>query len=239
MAPDSSTNNSDRQPNVDKQKSESSENMTGRTTETDSDIIASAAEAIQSGQPVVYPTETVYGLGVDGLNPDAIERVFEIKGREYDNPLSLGVESVSAVARYTNPSERAMQFIRAFLPGPITVVVERSPAVPDILTAGRDRVGIRIPDHHMALSLLKHAAPTPITATSANQSGAGSIISPDMLDQSIRENVAIVLEAGETAGTESTVVDPAQNIIHRRGAMADAVIAWLSDVAGTRPTINT
>ncbi len=217
MTSDSNTNNPDREANMDTTGSGSDEN----TTKIDSDVLSAAVRAIKSGELVVYPTETVYGLGVDALNPDAIKRVFDTKGRTYDNPLSLAVESVSAVARHTNPSERAMQFIKAFLPGPVTVIVECSTAVPDILTAGRDRVGIRIPDHHVALSLLERAAPTPITATSANQSGTGSIVDTNMLAQSIQQNVAVVLEA-----------------IHRRGAMADAVIAWLSDVSGTRPTIE-
>ena len=234
MTSDSNINNPDREANMDTTGSGSDEN----TTKIDSDVLSAAVRAIKSGELVVYPTETVYGLGVDALNPDAIKRVFDTKGRTYDNPLSLAVESVSAVARHTNPSERAMQFIKAFLPGPVTVIVECSTAVPDILTAGRDRVGIRIPDHHVALSLLERAAPTPITATSANQSGTGSIVDTNMLAQSIQQNVAVVLEAGETTGTESTVVDPTRNVIHRRGAMADAVIAWLSDVSGTRPTIE-
>ncbi|WP_048075616.1 L-threonylcarbamoyladenylate synthase [Haloquadratum walsbyi] len=206
--------------------------------ENNSTALSTAVKAIKSGEPVVYPTDTVYGLGVDASNSDAIERVFDIKGRNYDNPLSLAVQNISAVKRHAKPSERAIQFIQAFLPGPITVVVERSTTIPDVLTAGRNRVGIRIPDNDIALSLLKNVAPTPVTATSANQSGTGSIVHPDMLDQSIRENAAIVLDGGETTGTESTVVDPAENIIHRRGAMADAVIAWLSDIVGTRPMIE-
>jgi len=146
----------------------------------DSDALRRAIEAATDGDLVVYPTETVYGLGGDALDPAAVERVFELKGRERSNPLSLGVPSVDAALRYTNPTEFAVAFARAFLPGPVTVIVERGDAVPDALTAGRDRVGIRVPDHAVARELLGETGP--LTATSANVSGRGSVTHPDDLD---------------------------------------------------------
>jgi L-threonylcarbamoyladenylate synthase len=193
----------------------------------DSDALRRAAEAVADGNLVVYPTETVYGLGGDALDSGAVERVFELKGRERSNPLSLGVPSVDAALRYTEPTEFAVAFARAFLPGPVTVVVERGDAVPDALTAGRDRVGIRVPDHALARALLREAGP--LTATSANVSGRGSVTRPDELDDRIREGAAVVVDGGETPGTESTVVDPDARTIHRRGAMAGAIEAWLDD----------
>ena len=186
-----------------------------------------AAAAAADGDLVVYPTETVYGLGGDALDPDAVERVFELKGRDRGNPLSLGVASVDVALRYTRPTELAIDFARAFLPGPVTVVVERADAVPDALTAGRDRVGIRVPDHPVARDLLDSAGP--LTATSANVSGTGSVTRPADLSDRIREGVAAVIDDGETPGTESTVVDPDAGTIHRRGAMAGAIEAWLDD----------
>lgn len=191
------------------------------------DELAAAADAIRDGGLVVYPTETVYGLGGDALDPTAVERVFDLKGRERSNPLSLGVPSVDAALRYTNPTEFAVAFARAFLPGPVTVVVERGDAVPDALTAGSDRVGVRVPDHPIARDLLRETGP--LTATSANVSGRGSVTHPDDLDDRIREGVAVVIDDGETPGTESTVVDPDARTIHRRGAMAGAIEAWLDD----------
>nr|WP_321169066.1 L-threonylcarbamoyladenylate synthase [Halorubrum sp. CBA1125] len=186
-----------------------------------------AARAAADGELVVYPTETVYGLGADALDPDAVERVFELKGRDRENPLSLGVTSVDAALRYTRPTEFAVAFARAFLPGPVTVVVERDEAVPDVLTAGSDRVGIRVPDHDVARALLDRAGP--LTATSANVSGTGSVTHPDDLGDRLCEGVAAVVADGETPGTESTVVDPETGTIHRRGAMAGAIAAWLDD----------
>ena len=186
-----------------------------------------AATAVRDGKLVVYPTETVYGLGADALDATAVERVFEAKGRERDKPVSLAVPDVESAREYTRLSDRELAFMRAFLPGPVTVVVERCDVVPDVLVAGRDRVGVRIPDNDPALELLAETGP--LTATSANISGNPSARSVDDLD-AIRERAAVVLDAGETdGGTGSTVVNVDSGTIHRRGARADAVESWLGD----------
>ena len=191
------------------------------------DDVRRAAAAVADGELVVYPTETVYGLGGDALDPDAVERVFDLKGRDRSNPLSLGVASVDDALRHARPTEFAVAFARAFLPGPVTVVVERGDAVPDALTAGSDRVGLRVPDQPVARALLRETGP--LTATSANVSGTGSVTGLDDLDDRIREGVGAVIDEGEAPGTESTVVDPEAGTIHRRGAMAGAIEAWLAD----------
>ncbi len=136
---------------------------------------------------------------------------------------------VETAAKYVDPTERERAFMREFLPGPVTVVCERRESVPDVLTAGKDRVGVRVPDHELALELLDAVAPTPITATSANVSGRASVLRSDDLDEEIRGDAAVVLDGGETAGTESTVVDVSDGTIHRRGAMADEIEAWLDE----------
>ena len=116
--------------------------------------------------------------------------------------------------------------MRAFLPGPVTVVVQRRSSVPDALTGGRDRVGVRVPDHEFARTFLD-AADAPVTATSANVSGRPSVRRVADLDDRVRDCAAVVLDGGETPGTESTVVDPGSGELLRRGANADAVEAWL------------
>jgi L-threonylcarbamoyladenylate synthase len=186
-----------------------------------------AAEAIRAGELVVYPTETVYGLGADAVSAEAVKRVYELKGRPRDNPLSLGVPDVDAALEYTHPTTREEAFMREFLPGPVTVVVERDSRLPDGLTAGRDRVGVRVPAHEIAEQLLRAAGPT--TATSANRSGNPSVRDPTQLDAEIHEGVAAVIDGGTTPGTESTVVDPGEGIVHRRGARADEIEAWLDE----------
>jgi L-threonylcarbamoyladenylate synthase len=185
-----------------------------------------AVAAIDRGALVVYPTETVYGLAADALDPAAIDRVFEAKGRDRSKPVSLALSGVDQLSEYTHPTDRELAFAREFLPGPVTLVCERRSVVPDGLVGGSARVGIRIPDHDLARSLADRAGP--ITATSANVSSAGSVTRLDALDSTITDAAAVTLDRGETPGTESTVVDIQAETIHRRGALADAIDDWLS-----------
>ena len=185
-----------------------------------------AAAAIATGEAVVYPTETVYGLAADATDADAVDRVFEIKGRPYDKPISVAFADIETARQYTEPTDRELAFIDRFLPGPVTVVVDRKPALPDVLTDGRPRVGVRIPDNEVALALCRAAGP--ITATSANRSGEPSIQEPTALPASVAEAVGGVVDTGRTPGTESTVVDVAAGDIIRRGALVDEIEAWLA-----------
>lgn len=186
-----------------------------------------AVEAVGNGKLVVYPTETVYGLGADALDGEAVERVFTAKDRDRSKPVSMAVPNAEAAAEYTRPTDRERAFMDEFLPGPLTVVLERTAEVPDVLTAGRDRVGIRVPDHEGALELLEETGP--LTATSANVSGTGSVRDPANLDDRIRDRAAVVLDGGTAPGGGSTVVDVEAGEIHRRGKQADAVERWLAD----------
>ncbi len=189
--------------------------------------IPTAVAAIDAGDLVVYPTETVYGLGADATDPAAIERVFALKGRDRDEPLSVAIPRRGAVDDIARQTPRTRRFMERFLPGPVTVVCERRSTIPDVLTGGRDRVGVRLPAHPLARELL--AATPPLTATSANLSGHADARSVDELDDAIREGVAAVLDGGQSSGQPSTVVDVAAGRIHRRGAHADAVEHWLAD----------
>ncbi len=186
-----------------------------------------AAAAIRDGDLVVYPTETVYGLGADSLDPAAVERVYETKGRDRSNPISLAVPDVDATTSYVRPTERERAFMERFLPGPVTVLCERREAVPDVLTAGSDRVGVRVPDHDLALALLERVEP--LTATSANVSGRPSARRAEDVDEEIRDAASAVLDGGETGGVESTVVDIASGQLHRPGALGDEIEAWLAE----------
>ena len=187
--------------------------------------IDDAADALRDGDLVVYPTETVYGLGADALDPEAVARAYEVKGRDRGKPVSLAVPDVEAALSYTAPTARERRFMHEFLPGPVTAVVERRGTVPDVLTAGRDRVGVRVPDHEVALELLAEFAP--ITSTSANESATGSVREPDELGERIRSAASVLLDGGRTPGTESTVVDVEAGEIVRRGAMANEIEDWL------------
>lgn len=191
----------------------------------DDEALDRAVAALEQGELVVYPTETVYGLGAKASDVSAVERVFTAKGRDHSKPISIAFPDIDAVSDYTNPSERERAFMADFLPGPVTVVVQRTPVVPDVLTAGQPRVGVRVPDHADARTLLEQVAP--ITATSANLSGQPSVRTVEELPRQIREAVAVVLDGGTTPGGGSTVVNVEAGTIHRRGAKADTVEEWL------------
>lgn len=198
----------------------------------DSDALERAAAAIRAGELVVYPTETVYGLGADALDADAVERVFDVKGRDRSKPVSLAVPTFETAVEegYVRANARERAFAEAFLPGPVTLLCERRAVVPDVLTAGQDRVGVRVPDCEPALALLERAE-RPITATSANVSGEPSARRVEEIGARVLDE-AVVLEGetgrdGETA--ESTVVDVSTGTIHRRGALADEIEAWLEE----------
>ena len=188
--------------------------------------LTAAVAALRRGDLVVYPTETVYGLGADATDPEAVARVFEAKDRARENPVSMALPEVGAAPDYVRWTDRERAFCEAFLPGPVTVLLERTDRVPDGLVAGRDRVGIRVPDHDVARTLARRVGP--VTATSANLSGRPSARRLADLDPAIRER-AVVVDGGETPGTESTVVDVAGGELRRRGAGAAAIEAWLED----------
>ncbi|WP_246282738.1 L-threonylcarbamoyladenylate synthase [Natronomonas halophila] len=195
-------------------------------TETDIDL-TDAVAAIRRGDLVVYPTETVYGLAADALDPEAIERVFEAKGRARDKPISMALPDAEVARDFAEVSDREASFCARFLPGPVTVLLERTDRVPDVLVAGEDRVGIRVPDHDLSRELARRTGP--ITSTSANKSGQPSARRVEDIAPEVRERAAVVLDTGETPGTESTVVNIAENDIVRRGARADEIEGWLAE----------
>jgi L-threonylcarbamoyladenylate synthase len=188
--------------------------------------LTDAVAAIRRGDLVVYPTETVYGLGANALDSEAVERVFEAKGRSRDKPISMALPELSAAADYTRMTDRERRFCERFLPGPVTVLVERRKRIPDVLVAGHDRVGLRVPDHEIARELARRTGP--ITATSANRSGEPNARRVDEIAPELLERVTVV-DGGETAGGESTVVDVSAGRIVRRGSLAEEIDAWLAE----------
>lgn len=169
--------------------------------------IRAAALALRRGELVVFPTETVYGLGAHALDPAAVARVFAAKGRPADNPLIVHVadaEAARALARAWPPGAEALA--RAFWPGPLTLVLPRDPRVPDVTTGGLDTVAVRVPDHPVAQALLREAA-LPVAAPSANRSGRPSPTRVADARADLGDAVAVYLDGGPTrVGLESTVV---------------------------------
>ncbi|GAB3033406.1 L-threonylcarbamoyladenylate synthase [Natronobiforma cellulositropha] len=190
--------------------------------------LETAGAAIEAGDLVVYPTETVYGLAANALDPAAVDRLFALKGRDRSKPVSIALSSVEDALTYVDATDREREFMRAFLPGPVTVLCARRESIPDAVTGGRERVGVRVPDCDLALALCERVAPLPITATSANRSGEANARRVADLDPAIRET-AVVLDGGETPGGESTVVDVSSGTILRRGEHAGAIERWLAE----------
>lgn len=173
----------------------------------DAESIKEAGRLLKAGQLVVFPTETVYGLGANALDPAAVQRIFDAKGRPADNPLIVHVASVEAAKKLVREwPPMADRFARAFWPGPLTLVLPRAPAVPDLVTAGLDSVAVRVPAHPVAQQVLR-AAGVPIAAPSANTSGRPSPTTAQHAEQDLGDKVPLYLDGGEaTVGLESTVV---------------------------------
>lgn len=174
----------------------------------DATVIAGAAARLQRGELVAFPTETVYGLGANALDPDAVARIYQAKGRPTTNPLILHVADVSAArALVASWPDAASALAQAFWPGPLTLVLPRAPNAPTAAAAGLDTLGIRIPSHPVALALLA-AAGVPVAAPSANPSTRVSPTTADHVERGLAGRVDLVLDGGATAtGIESTVVD--------------------------------
>lgn len=176
--------------------------------EPDEAAIAAGAKALAAGRLVAFPTETVYGLGANALDPDAVAAIFAAKGRPTDHPLICHVASADALAPLVaevTPAARALA--GAFWPGPLTLVMPRSRAVPDAVTGGRDTVAVRVPAHPVALALLR-AFDGPVAAPSANRFGRPSPTSASDVADELGDAVAVILDGGPCEiGIESTVLD--------------------------------
>lgn len=172
------------------------------------EAIERAAGVIRGGGLVAFPTETVYGLGANALDPDAVARIFAAKGRPSYNPLISHVEDVAAARRLARTwPATADRLAEALWPGPLTLVVPKSEVVPEIVTAGLDSVAVRVPAHPVASALLR-AAGVPLAAPSANRFTEVSPTTAAHVEKGLGTRVDLILDGGPTAvGIESTVLD--------------------------------
>jgi L-threonylcarbamoyladenylate synthase len=171
------------------------------------DAIAEAAAKIKTGGLVVYPTETVYGLGADACSDEAVAKVFAAKVRPIEDPISIAVSSLEMARQFTQLTHKAEAIFKKFLPGPLTVILRAKPTISKLLTAGTGKVGVRVPDHQVALKLLDFVG-GPITSTSANISGrpAPSTVKEALVQ--IGKSVDLAIDAGRCKlGVPSTVLD--------------------------------
>ena len=187
------------------------------------DIIEKAVSVLSHDGLIVYPTDTVYGLGADALSDEAIDKVYAAKQRPLAMPISVAVSDFEMLGAISRTEPWMDEFIERFLPGPVTVVLPARKCIPDILTGGTGMIGIRIPANDLAQQIIARFD-APITATSANLHGAGD---PRTKDE-VTVPYELFIDGGKLPGTPSTVVDlPARNII-RAGAEIDAIGRFLA-----------
>ena len=197
--------------------------------------LSRAAELLRAGEVVAFPTETVYGLGANGMDADASVKIYEAKGRPSDNPLILHIaefEQLDDIAR--DISEDAWKIMKAFWPGPMTIVLHKKDAVPEKTTGGLATVAIRMPSHPVARELILQAG-VPIAAPSANRSGRPSPTEAIHVMEDMDGRIPMILDGGKVGiGIESTIIDMTEDkpVILRPGfitpEMVDEVVSGVT-----------
>ena len=189
-----------------------------------------AVAVLRAGGLVAFPTETVYGLGADAGNPAAVRKIFEVKGRPSTHPVIVHLADAVQLANWAREvSEVARKLTRQFWPGPLTLVLKRAPGVSDAVTGGQDTVALRVPDHPLALEVLR-AFGDGVAAPSANRFGHVSPTTAQHVRDDLGPDVDLVLDGGPCrVGVESTIVDLATDPTRPRILRTGAVLA--SDVA--------
>jgi L-threonylcarbamoyladenylate synthase len=210
----------------------------GRIERPTAAAIAEAAALLRAGDIVGMPTETVYGLAADALDPQAVNKIFAAKGRPADHPLIVHLPSAEHLPQWAAAIPKdVIALARAFWPGPLTLILKRAPEVPDEVTGGQDTVGVRVPSHPVALALLR-TFDGGLAAPSANRFGRISPTTAAHVREELGERVAMILDGGACAvGIESTILDFSRDVpeILRPGAIGPEDIAR---VIGRRPRVR-
>jgi L-threonylcarbamoyladenylate synthase len=198
------------------------------------DTIRDAAAALKAGYLVAFPTETVYGLGADATNPDAVKRIYEVKGRPVDHPLIVHISSINQVEKWASEiPDYAIALARNFWPGPMTLIFKRSAIAQDFITGGQETVGLRIPSDPIALALIaefERIADSAIAAPSANRFGHVSPTTAQAASSELSEYLTdddLILDGGAcSVGVESTIIDCTHEKprILRPGAITEEMI---------------
>jgi L-threonylcarbamoyladenylate synthase len=196
--------------------------------------IHAAVLVLKAGGIVAYPTDTLYGLGADAFNMEAVERVFAAKGRDRDHGLPVLIADIGQLDQVAvEVSAAALQLARCFWPGALTLVLKRSPQLPAIVSGGAPTVAVRIPNHEVPLALVRQLG-NPIIGTSANRTGASDPVTAMEVDEQIGPWLDYIIDVGETPrGEPSTIVDMTgqEPRILREGALpAEEVLDALKDL---------
>lgn len=182
--------------------------------------LSKAIKALSNGEIVVYPTDTLYGLGADIYNNDAVRKVYKIKKRSFNNPLSIAVSDFKELKKLAYTDKNTQILVKSFLPGKLTLILYKKNCVSDSITGNLDKVAVRIPNNKIALELLSNFGP--LTATSANIHGLKTPSNiRDIKKQFNEKDIAVCLDIGNINGKPSTIVDLTNDKIDilRKGAI--------------------
>jgi L-threonylcarbamoyladenylate synthase len=184
-----------------------------RNSISEETVIQKASDLLRNGGVVICATDTGYLLGVDGLNPEAIRKIYAIKGRSFDKPIHLVVSDIGMAKMLGELDQNAERMFRQFMPGPLTLIVKKKPIIPGLLVSGLKSVGLRMPDNDFLLRLVK-ATGKPVTATSANRSGKSTPYTVKHVLAELGdaiEHVDLIIDQGETHhAMPSTIFDMSQ-----------------------------
>ena len=207
----------------------------------ESAAVEQAADILRRGGLLAIPTETVYGLGADGLNADAVRHIFEAKGRPQDNPLILHIPDASWLARYCKDvPETAYRLAGRFWPGPLTMILPKADCVPLVTTGGLETVGMRCPDHAVTRAIIA-AAGVPVAAPSANTSGKPSPTMAEHVRHDMEGKIDLIIDGGPCRfGVESTVLSlVGKPTILRPGAVTKEMLEAVAGPVALAPSILT
>jgi len=172
----------------------------------DPQVVRRAVDIVKAGGVLVYPTDTVYGLGTNALDHEAIVRVFEAKRRPLGQPMPVAIDGVQMAERIANVTPAARRLMDIFWPGGLTIVLPGKAEVPDLVTGGSGKVALRVPKHRVPI-LIIHASGLPLIATSANVHGQPSCLTAKDAQAQLGESVDLILDGGPAHGFASTVLD--------------------------------
>ena len=187
--------------------------------------ISIIVEMLKRGKVIIYPTDTVYGLGVNAFDSEAVYKIFRIKKRPLNQALPIAVSGLKMAQSLVNITEKAKILMETFWPGALTIILEKTSPIPEIVTGGRIGIGIRTPNHPVALTVVEMLN-VPIIATSANIHGEISPVNVEEVSDQLRKSVDLIIDGGTISGTPSTIINMLEEppMIIRKGNVTEEMI---------------
>jgi len=189
------------------------------------DIYLKAIKALEKGRIIVCPTDTLYGIAADVFNKESVELIYKIKKRPYTIPLPVAVSSIEDAKKISYIDDKKEDFMKHFLPGPLTVILKKKDNIPDIVTSGLDKVAIRIPDNKITIKILKEFGPLAVTSANIHGEKTPFLIN-DVKMQFTKSDIDLYVDDGRLDGNPSTIVDISKDrpLILRSGSIKESDI---------------